>query len=119
MDKQEENNVGKPADYFNPLGCYKCGTTIECTPLGGSLHDYECPKCNPELFEKITKPQEEQKFTAIYEERWCSGSRWECMTKMLRVSKRADETVEDMLIREIISEKTVYLFEGWPKLQGE
>lgn len=58
-------------------------------------------------------------YTAIYEERWMSGSHWHCLTKMKRMTLFEHETVLEMLKREEIEDSTVFLFVGHPKLQGE
>lgn len=60
-----------------------------------------------------------EKYTAIYIESWMSGSRQHSLTKMMRCKKKEDETVGDMLERNGIAESTIFLFNGWPTLQGE
>lgn len=32
--------------------CDDCGAALECMPMGGSLHDFECPMCRPENFDQ-------------------------------------------------------------------
>lgn len=60
-----------------------------------------------------------EKFTAIYVESELFGSHMMHFTRMLRLEKSEQETVLDMLAREQIESKVVYLFNGWPTLQGE
>lgn len=60
-----------------------------------------------------------QKFTAVYNDRWMSGSHMHALTKFKRVELKSEESVDEMLKREEISGIVEYLFEGWPKLQGE
>lgn len=59
------------------------------------------------------------KYTAIYIDRWQSGSHHHSSTKFLRFIKEDNETVLDALKRHNIADNTIYLFEGHPKLQGE
>lgn len=65
------------------------------------------------------EPNENQLYTAIYEERWQTGSHWHCLTKIRRIVLNVNETVKDMLIREGIDRDIVYLFHGHSRLQGE
>ncbi len=60
-----------------------------------------------------------QQYTAIYVESWMSGSHQHSLTKIKRIEVKEGETVVEVLEREQIKDTTVYLFVGWPKLQGE
>jgi uncharacterized protein YjaZ len=60
-----------------------------------------------------------EKFTAIYVERWMSGSHHHALTKFKRIEVKKGESVLDALTREGIAENTEYLFHGWSRLQGE
>ena len=64
-------------------------------------------------------PQVETKYTAIWTDRWQSGSHWHCLAKIKRIELEKNETVADALTREGIADSTDFLFVGWPKLQGE
>lgn len=55
------------------------------------------------------------KFTAIYTEKWIMGSNYHSLTKMKRLLKIEGETILDMLDREGISDSVEYLFEGHPE----
>ena len=47
--------------------CDDCGNPLQCRPGGGGLHDFDCPKCSPELFEEI-KPEVSMKINfGMYE----------------------------------------------------
>lgn len=59
------------------------------------------------------------KFTAIYNNVWQSGSHWHTATHFKRVQQHGRETVTDMLTRHKIDEATIFLFHGWPLLQGD
>lgn len=59
------------------------------------------------------------KFTAIFTESWMAGSHSHTLTKMLRFEQYEGETVVAALEREDIAERCVFLFLGWPALQGE
>ena len=59
------------------------------------------------------------KYTAVWEDRWQTGSHWNCLTRVARVLKRPDETVADCLKRYNILDETVYLFVGWPPFKGQ
>jgi len=67
----------------------------------------------------IKSERTKEKFTAIYIESWMSGSHWQSLTKFARIEQEPDETILAMLKREGIEDLTVYLFCGWPKLEGE
>ena len=58
-------------------------------------------------------------YTAIYNQHWMSGSHWQSLTQFKRFTVNEGETVLDALKRECIADSTVFLFEGWPRLQGE
>lgn len=62
---------------------------------------------------------ENEKFTAIYIDSWMSGSNSCSLTKMKRFELRENETINTALKRLNISKSIVYLFGGWPLLQGE
>lgn len=59
-----------------------------------------------------------KKYTVIYFEPQWSGSQRYNVTSMRRVSTRG-ESVDDMLRREGLYDQMIYVFEGWPKLEGE
>jgi hypothetical protein len=59
------------------------------------------------------------KYTVIYNEHWNSGSHWHSRTKLRRVERKDYETVKEMLDREELTDIAEYIFEGWPKLEGE
>ena len=59
------------------------------------------------------------KFTAIYVDSWMSGSHRHSLTRFKRFTCGSNESVGAALRRLNIAEETVYLFVGWPKLQGE
>ena len=59
------------------------------------------------------------KYTAIYIDSWMAGSHMHSLTKFKRIEVKESETVLDALKREEIADSTVFLFEGWSKLQGE
>ena len=48
-----------------------------------------------------------------------TGSHRQTLTHMRRVERQANETVEDMLLREDILDNLVFLFEGHPRREGE
>lgn len=60
-----------------------------------------------------------EKFTAIYVDSWMSGSHRHSLTRFKRFTCGPSESVETALRRLNIADETVYLFVGWPKLQGE
>ena len=74
-------------------------------------------ECN-RLYRRRKVPQG-KKFTAIYVDSWMSGSQRQSLTKFHRFEVKANETVLDAMTRENIADQTVFLFHGWPKLQGE
>ena len=62
------------------------------------------------------------KFTAIYTERWMSGSHQNILVRTKRFSQDPDtQTVMAAALEDggVEPDTIVYLFEGWPKLQGE
>lgn len=59
------------------------------------------------------------KYTAVYEDRWMSGSHMNVLTKICRFSVRNNESVLDALKRLNIEDSTVFIFHGHPLLQGE
>lgn len=59
------------------------------------------------------------KYTAIYVDSWMSGSNMHVLPKMRRVERSENETVSDMLEREGIANRTVFLFAGHPPILGE
>lgn len=65
------------------------------------------------------KFKKSEKFTAIYVENWLAGSHMQFLTKMARIERNDGETPEAMLKREGLEDNIVYLFVGWPRLQGE
>lgn len=64
-----------------------------------------------------------KKYTAIYIEFTYTKGQVHQITKMKRMHKSKKETVLDMLHREQVEvaflTTTIFLFKGWPKLQGE
>lgn len=60
-----------------------------------------------------------EKYTAIYVDSWMSGSHKHSLTRFKRFECGKSESVGAALRRLNIAEETVYLFVGWPKLQGE
>lgn len=62
--------------------------------------------------------EDDSKFTAIYVESWVVGSHRNHLTRFKRVELKEGETFDNMFAREEI-DNCVYLFHGWPKLQGE
>jgi len=61
---------------------------------------------------------DEEFFTVIYVGSWMADSHRNSITKMVRVQQREGETIKEMLDREGLS-SVVFIFHGWPKLQGE
>ena len=61
----------------------------------------------------------DEKYTAIYIDSFMRGSHNHSITKMARVIKKETESLLDCLKRYYIENDTVYLFVGWPLLQGE
>jgi hypothetical protein len=60
------------------------------------------------------------KFTAIYNERILTGFGLDYIdTLMKRIEKQDNETLEQMLEREEVSEGLVFLFHGHSQMQGE
>jgi hypothetical protein len=60
------------------------------------------------------------KYTVIYNERWQSGSHWHCLTKMKRIEiEFNDSNLFQKISNEVGSEDICFIFEGWPKMQGE
>jgi hypothetical protein len=59
------------------------------------------------------------KYTAIYIDSWLQGSHMVTNTHMKRLETKMDETVEQALERNQVADSMVYLFRGWPLLQGE
>ena len=59
------------------------------------------------------------KYTAIYIDVWTSGSQQHSLTKLKRFQLDGAESIGDALVRLDIAETTIYLFVGWPPLQGE
>jgi len=37
-------------DRYPEPTCSDCGGPLQCRPGGGCLHDFDCPRCSPELF---------------------------------------------------------------------
>jgi hypothetical protein len=60
-----------------------------------------------------------KKYTVIYTDSWMSGSRMQTLVQVKRIQCKKSEPVVDALKRLGLYDQTVYLFEGWPKLQGE
>lgn len=58
-------------------------------------------------------------YTAIYIDSWMSGSHSHSLTKMRRFQTLEGESVLDALRREEIENETVFIFKGWPLLEGE
>lgn len=58
------------------------------------------------------------KYTIVYVESWMVGSHMQSITQMLRSELNTGETILDMLEREGIQDP-IYIFEGWPRLEGE
>lgn len=54
-------------------------------------------------------------YTAIYIERWMSGSNWYTNTKIHRF--KTDDLSK--LMKSDLGQNTQYLFHGWPRLEGE
>lgn len=59
------------------------------------------------------------KFTAIFTDSWMTGSHRNTLTKMLRFEQHDGETVGAAMEREDIADRCVFLFLGWPALQGD
>lgn len=59
------------------------------------------------------------KYTAIFNECFNVGSQRQTLTQFLRMEKRENETVEDMLKREGIAGCDIFIFVGHPLLEGE
>lgn len=59
------------------------------------------------------------KFTAIYNDVWESGIGEFSAARMKRIEQKEGETVRDTLAREEVSDSILFLFHGWPSLQGE
>lgn len=62
---------------------------------------------------------QDKQFTSIYVDTWMPGCHQQSIARMKRIELQDGETVLDCLKREGISESTVFLFAGHPKLQGE
>lgn len=60
-----------------------------------------------------------EKFTVIYTDSWMSGSHMQTIVQIKRIQCEKSESVVDALKRLDLYDQTVYLFEGWPKLQEE
>ena len=61
----------------------------------------------------------DNKFTAIYTDSWMVGSHRQTLTLMKRIEKQENETLEQMLEREDVSEGLTFLFHGHSQMQGE
>lgn len=59
-----------------------------------------------------------KKYTAIYTDHFMCGSHHSTLVNMKRVELKKNETLTKAMIREGIDESTVFLFEGWPELEG-
>lgn len=60
-----------------------------------------------------------RRLTAIYIDSWMSGSHLHSITRMTRFECPNDMDVIEALKHKGIEEKTVFLFDGWPRLVGE
>lgn len=60
-----------------------------------------------------------KKYTAIYQESRSSGSHRIVITCMARIEVGDNESLQDALDRIGIADSTLYLFVGWPALEGE
>jgi hypothetical protein len=60
-----------------------------------------------------------KKYTVIYNHRWQSGSHWHSLTKMARVELDSNKAILPQISQIIDSDDICFLFEGWPKMEGE
>lgn len=59
------------------------------------------------------------KYTAIWVDSWMSRSQRHSLTKAFRFEVNEEAGIKPKLKAEGIWDQVVYLFEGWPKLDGE
>lgn len=57
------------------------------------------------------------KYTVIYNLN--SDDRWRVITKVKRVEFESNENLVEQIIEAINTANIQYIFEGWPKMQGE
>lgn len=59
------------------------------------------------------------RYTVIYNVRWQTGSHWHTLTKVKRVEVETNEKLIEQIIEKVGSPDIQFIFEGWPKMQGE
>ena len=59
------------------------------------------------------------KYTVIYVESKMIGSHMNSLTKFERIECRENESLKEALVRLDLTNFAVFIFEGWPKLEGE
>jgi hypothetical protein len=60
-----------------------------------------------------------EKYTAVWNDRWMSGSHWHSITKIFRFELEENEDMLHALDRIGLVDAITVLFEGWPRMQGE
>jgi len=59
------------------------------------------------------------KYTAIWVDSWMTGSHRHSLTKITRFTVKEGQTLKEVLIKLDLENRIVFLFKGWPLLQGE
>lgn len=59
------------------------------------------------------------RYTVIYNLNWRSDDCWRVITKVKRVEFESNENLVEQIIAAINTADIQYIFEGWPKMQGE